>query len=113
MTTVQGVTAEEQAKLDEATRRLVEQFHPERIYLFGSRARGDWNEDSDYDVMVIVPSSELPRHRRAQACYRALRGLRLPVEVHVWTREEFECYLPVVASLAATINREGVVLYAD
>ncbi len=112
MTTTQHLDTEDTLALKEATRRLVDEFHPEMIYLFGSRARGDWNEDSDFDVMVIVPSSDVPRYRRAQLAYRALRGLSLPVEVHVWTREEFERYLTVVASLAATVTREGNLLYA-
>lgn len=112
MTTLPGATMEEQAKLDEATCRLVEQFHPERIYLFGSHARGNWNKDSDFDLMVIVDASDDPRARRAQQAYRALRGVQLPVEVHVWTREEFDCYLSVAASLASTILSEGTLLYA-
>ena len=36
---------------------LVEAFHPERIYLFGSFARGDTTPDSDYDLLLVVPDS--------------------------------------------------------
>jgi uncharacterized protein len=38
-------------------RRLVLALQPESIYLFGSRARGDGNADSDFDLLVIVASS--------------------------------------------------------
>lgn len=103
---------EEEALLQEAVDRLVETFRPERIYLFGSRARGDWHADSDYDVMVVVRSSDLPPHRRAQLAYRALYGVGIPKDIVVWTREEFDRYLPVVTSLAATVIREGRLLYA-
>ena len=106
------VRTTDDAQLAEAVRRLVETLEPERIYLFGSRARSDWDDDSDYDFMVIVPSSELTPIRRAQVAHRALRGLGIPKDVLVWTREEFERYLPVVASLPATIVREGRLLYA-
>jgi predicted nucleotidyltransferase len=105
-------TTDEEARLRQAVERLVELFQPERIYLFGSRARGDWSDDSDYDLMVVVPASDQPPHHRAQLAYRALYGLRLPKDILVWTREEFDRYLPVVASLAATIEREGRLLYA-
>lgn len=44
----------EEAMLDEIVRRLVETLKPERIYLFGSRARGDTHPDSDYDLLVVV-----------------------------------------------------------
>jgi predicted nucleotidyltransferase len=33
----------------------VEVYHPWRLYLFGSTARGDAGPDSDYDFMVVVP----------------------------------------------------------
>jgi hypothetical protein len=41
-------------------RRLVEAYHPERIYLFGSKARGDAGPDSDFDLMVIVSDDAPP-----------------------------------------------------
>ncbi len=102
----------EEALLQEVVARLVEVFRPERIYLFGSRARGDRHEDSDYDLMVIVPSSDLPPHQRETQAYLALWGILSPTDILVWTREEFERYLPVVGSLAATVVREGRLLYA-
>jgi uncharacterized protein len=98
--------------LAEAVRRLVELFQPERIYLFGSQARGDTTEDSDYDLMVIVPASNEPEYRRAQEAYGVLWGVRIPMDVLVWTHDEFEEMVPVVASLPATIMREGKLLYA-
>jgi predicted nucleotidyltransferase len=98
--------------LAEAVRRLVEALRPERIYLYGSRARGDWHADSDYDLMVVVPSSDLPPHHRAQLAYRALQGVGIPKDILVWTREEFDRYLPVAASPAARVAREGRLLYA-
>jgi predicted nucleotidyltransferase len=107
-----GATLEAEALLQEIVRRLVETFRPERIYLFGSRARGDWHLNSDYDLMVVVPESDQPAHRRAQLAYQALYGVGIPKDVVVWTRQEFDHYLPVAASLAATVAREGRLLYA-
>ncbi|MBA2451354.1 MAG: nucleotidyltransferase domain-containing protein [Chloroflexi bacterium] len=96
----------------EAVRCLVDALRPEQIYLFGSRGRGDSREDSDYDFMVVVPDSDLPPHRRAQLAHLALRDVRLAADILVWTRQEFDRFLPVVGSLAATILREGRLLYA-
>ena len=45
--------------------RLVAEYQPERIYLFGSKARGDAGPDSDYDIMLVVSSCDLPAYRRA------------------------------------------------
>lgn len=97
--------------LDEVVARLVDALRPEQIYLFGSRARGDAQSDSDYDIMVIVPESDLPPHRRAQLAHRALRGIRVAADILVSTRQEFDHFLPVPGSLAATILREGRLLY--
>jgi predicted nucleotidyltransferase len=91
--------------------RLVDVLEPERIYLFGSRARGDDQADSDYDIMVIVPESDVPPHRRAQLAHRTLRGIRAAADILVWTRQEFDRFRPVPGSLAATVLREGRLLY--
>ena len=97
--------------LREAVRRLAELFQAERIYLFGSRARGDATPDSDYDLMVVVPDSELPAFRRAQRAYLALKGLGMAKDVVVWTRQEFDQRRHLPASFAATILREGKLLH--
>ncbi len=102
----------DQAALAEAVRRLVAALHPEKIYLFGSQARDEGGYDSDYDIMVIVRRSPKPRYERAQAAYRALVGVGIPLDVLVFTRTEFDSELSVVASLPATIAREGRLLYA-
>jgi predicted nucleotidyltransferase len=98
--------------LAEIVRRLVEAYQPERIYLFGSVARGEAGPDSDYDILVVVPASDLPGYRRDQLAYRTLRGIRAAKDVLVWTREEFERRLHLPASLPATVVREGKLLYA-
>ena len=96
--------------------RLVAALGPERIYVFGSQARGTAGPNSDLDLMIVVPESDLPGHRRDQEAYRVAYPetvrCRLPVEILVFTREEFESRLPAVASLPATIVREGRILYA-
>jgi predicted nucleotidyltransferase len=97
--------------LREAVERLATLFRAERIYLFGSRARGDATPDSDYDLMVIVTDSELPAFRRAQRAYRALQGLGMAKDVLVWTRQEFDRRKHLPASFAATILREGRLLH--
>ncbi|MCK4720903.1 nucleotidyltransferase domain-containing protein [bacterium] len=99
--------------LTEMVQRLVDAFDPECIYLFGSHARGEANPDSDFDLLMILSKSELPRYKRDQAAFRVLCGVGAPKDVIVLTREEFHSKLPVVTSLPATIEREGRLLYAS
>jgi len=98
--------------LEDMISRLVEMFQPERIYLFGSRARGEETDESDYDLLLVVESSTLPRYKREQEAFRALNGVGASKDVIVLTHDEFERKLPVVTSLPATVEREGKLLYA-
>jgi predicted nucleotidyltransferase len=86
---------------------------PERIYLFGSHARDEATEDSDYDFLVVVPDSPLPRYKREQKAFRALCGMGISKDVLVFTRQEFEKGLRVVTSLPATVVREGRLIYGQ
>jgi len=99
------------ALLAEITRRLVDEFHPEQIILFGSHAWGTPNDDSDIDLFVIVPESDDPPHQRAVRAYRALRDVEEPKDILVRTRAEADKYRHVYASLTCQIFEQGVVLY--
>lgn len=87
--------------------RLVAAFRPERIYVFGSHARGTPTPDSDVDLLIVVASADQPAHRLAQAAYRAMGPRGLSVDVLLMTREEFEWRSRSVASLPATVLGEG------
>lgn len=94
------------------TQRIALALDPERIYLFGSRARGDARLDSDYDVLVLVRANVDRSQRLAPAGYRALRGIDAAVDLVVMSTTYFERRRVVVASLPATVAREGKLLYA-
>jgi predicted nucleotidyltransferase len=96
----------------EIVQRLVAALSPDRVYLFGSQARGDAGPDSDYDFLVVLRTSTLPRYRRDQAAFEALLGVGVAKDVLVLTHDEFEQQRSVVCSLPATVEREGMLLYA-
>ena len=98
--------------LAEIVRRLVAAYEPERVYLFGSHSRGDVGPDSDYDVLVIVPDDAAPERRRSRLAYEALWGTGTATDVVVMSRSYFDWMLGSVASLPATVLREGRTLYA-
>ena len=103
---------ENDPKLRLVVERLIRAYQPERIYLFGSIARGDADEDSDYDLMVLVPDDAAPERRGSGLAHQALRGTGIAADVLVWTRGNFERRAHVVASLPATVLREGKLLHA-
>jgi predicted nucleotidyltransferase len=97
--------------LSEVVRRLVDAYRPERIYLFGSVARGDAGPDSDYDLLVVVPDDAPPEHRRSRLAYEVLRGTGTAADVLVCTHSYFEQRRSLKASLPGTVLREGRALH--
>jgi predicted nucleotidyltransferase len=73
--------------LEQITQRIVEGFHPQRLILFGLRARGDERRDSDVDLLIVAPSNQ-PRWQRVVPVYRALAGMGVSKDVVWWTPEE-------------------------
>jgi predicted nucleotidyltransferase len=97
--------------LAEIVRRLTVAYRPERIYLFGSVARGDASADSDYDLLLVVPDDAAPERRRSRLAYKALRGTGTAADVLVCTNSYFEQRRGLKASLPGTVLREGRILH--
>jgi predicted nucleotidyltransferase len=106
------LSADERADLARILRTLVREFRPQNIYVFGSQARGDQDEHSDVDLLVVLPDAGEYPHHLAQAAYRALGHRLLSVELVFMSRDEFDWRAEVVSSLPATVLREGHVVYA-
>ena len=96
--------------MSDIVRRIVETAQPEKIILFGSRARGDARSNSDFDVLVIKESSE-PSYRRDAPLYLALAGLNASVDVMVYTPEEVTDWSAVPQAFITTAVREGKVVH--
>jgi predicted nucleotidyltransferase len=100
----------DETTLREIVRRLVEAIDPDRIVLFGSRARGDARPDSDLDLLIVKDSDEL-RHRRAIPAYGALAGLGIPTDIIWRTPAEIAEWSRVPNHVNTRAIREGKVLY--
>lgn len=97
--------------LTEIVGRLVQEFDPEEIILFGSRAWGEPRPDSDYDILVVVSDSAERSRARAVRAHACLSELGIAKDVIVSTREQFDRLSGVPASLEAQIHDRGVVLH--
>ena len=76
-------------QLKEIIERIIEEVDPDKMILFGSRAKGENKEWSDYDICVLKRGI---KHRRklARRIYRKLFGTGAAVDVIVETPEKFE-----------------------
>jgi predicted nucleotidyltransferase len=96
--------------LQKITERLLHEFHPHRIILFGSQARGMADERSDVDIMVVCPI-EKNRRTLMVAMDRALKGLGIARDIVVLSPEEFEIDRHIPGSIARPAFLEGKILY--
>ena len=96
--------------LDHVTKTIVERFHPKRIMVFGSHARGDAGPDSDLDLFIEMDSSRRPPDRAIEVS--EVFGLRpWPMDIVVYTPEEVRRLRHVNGTLLSVIEKEGKVLY--
>jgi predicted nucleotidyltransferase len=98
--------------VDRMVRRIVRRFHPDKIILFGSQARGTPAPDSDVDLLIILP---VERERKAQmeieiGC--ALHSFAVPKDVLVVSPDEFERRREIVGTIPYEAARDGRILYA-
>jgi uncharacterized protein len=101
-----------QETIEEITRRLVEFYQPVRIYLFGSEARGEGGPDSDLDFCVVLRDDAPESLYRDRSIHRRFWGLQAAVDVVRLPCSDFDARAAhVVASLPATIVREGRLVY--
>ena len=101
----------DEAVLRKATQQLVAELQPEKVFLFGSRARGNAAPDGDYDFFVVLPAGEDSAFRRSQKAHRALRGLGIAKDVVIATPERFQSLRDLEASLEHEVATEGRLLY--
>lgn len=107
-----AISVSPETVIQETTRRLVEYFKPDKVYLFGSAARGDAGPDSDFDFCVVLPDEAPAEFFSPGVMRQAIRGFATAIDILPWHRTDFDQRAAwVVASLPATIVREGRLLY--
>jgi predicted nucleotidyltransferase len=108
------MTKREQAiekNIREMVNRIVRKFRPERIILFGSRARGQGSPDSDVDLLVVMRVKGSKRQARLDI-RRTLHDIRVPKDIIVTAPEEFEWRKEIVGTIERPAAQEGQILYA-
>jgi len=96
--------------ISEMVRKIVENFYPEKIIMFGSRVWGVPKDWSDMDILVVIKSNELAA-RLAAKISKVAKPRYVPVDILVRTPEEIEQRIKIGDHFIRKILAEGKVLY--
>lgn len=99
-----------QDSIREMVRRIAAQFHPDKIILFGSHARGQAGPDSDVDLLIVMPV-EGSKRRKATEIDGILADRTISLDLIVVTPEEFEQACHQVGLVLRPAALDGLVLY--
>lgn len=100
--------------IDRMARRIVREVDPQRVLLFGSWARGEANEQSDVDFLVVEREPfgrNRSRRREAARIWRCLSEFRIPTDILVYSLDELDRWKDSNYHVVARALREGKVLY--
>ena len=100
----------EDKTIEEIVKRIIKAVKPDKIILFGSRARGSEKPGSDIDLVVVV-SGDIHRRKTAQKIYMSLIGIGCSVDVIVLKPEDLERYRNSVGVIIPEVLKEGKELY--
>src|SRR5437870_2937909 len=87
-----------QTLIDRMVKRIVKRFHPERIILFGSQARGDAGPDSDVDLLVVMEVQGSKRDKAVEIGV-ALHDFPVPMDIIVTRPEDFAWRQEIVGTI--------------
>ena len=99
---------------DPVARHVVEaistQLRPEKVYLFGSRASGRANPESDVDVLLIYDGHESHRDIRIKT-HRLFQNPTFSLDVFVQSSKEFDAQKKVANTLAREVMERGILCH--
>jgi len=79
----------ENYQIQNVVNKIANNFNPDKILIFGSFATGNTHPNSDLDL-IIIKNSDLPRHKRSIEIQKSLIGSMIPMDILVYTNQEFE-----------------------
>jgi uncharacterized protein len=99
-----------QNQIDEIVEKIAMNYDPERILLFGSYANGNPNDDSDLDF-IIIKNTDKPKHQRGREIRRFLIGSKVPIDLKVYTPQEFDSEQKSDFSFLSSVIKGTKILY--
>lgn len=96
--------------LDAIVRRLADAYEPDRVILFGSRARGPAPDGTDFDLLVVKDTNRRPLDRRIDV-ERILADRAVSLDLTVYTPDELRRLYAAGSPFIEDVFATGKVLY--
>ena len=90
--------------------QIITGYLPDKIMIFGSYATNSHTADSDVDILILKETFERPVERRRKVLH-LLKGSKIPKDIFVMNRQEFEDAKDVSGSIAYEASRFGTIVY--
>lgn len=97
--------------VNEAALRLARATGAEAVLLFGSRARGDWRPDSDWDLCVVLPDDVEPGAFTSVTLWPLVSDIGIPIQVFPIRRSIFEQKRRDINAVSHDVDQDGVIIY--
>jgi len=99
-----------QKQIDQIVKKIVNEYKPSKIILFGSFAYGNPTKNSDLDILIIK-DDDVPKIQRNRMVRSILKDFSIPVDIIVKTSQEFETLKNIIGTVIYPANKYGKVLY--
>ncbi len=96
-------------EIRQVVRQIVDLFHPAKVILFGSYARGNPTADSDVDLLVVMETREKPLHAAARIA--AAIDHPFPLDILVYRPSELQAAVERKGIFATEVTTTGIVLH--
>ena len=96
--------------LEKAIRTIVKVAEPDKIILFGSRAKGDYKSESDYDLLVLKKGVKKQR-LLTQKIYLSFKDVGAPIDVIVADLDKYEELKTDPYLIYSEADRNGRMVY--
>jgi predicted nucleotidyltransferase len=101
-----------QQTIDQVKEKLIKEFNPVEIYLFGSYAWGHPDDESDLDIFLVVDKADEDRYKMLVRGHDVLGDLDIAKDLIIYTKDEFDRLSSDITRLSYKIKREGKLVYA-
>ncbi|MCK9208055.1 MAG: nucleotidyltransferase domain-containing protein [Salinivirgaceae bacterium] len=108
--TIFAIVMIETRQINEIVNRIASNYNPDKIILFGSYAKGNYNDNSDLDF-ILIKDTNTPKHKRGIEVRRLFYGLAIPMDFKIYTSIEFNNELSNQYSFLSSAIKGSKILY--